>query len=147
MDFKSFLFAGTSLLIFAACAGDRTKHTLASEISALEAEVIRIHDDVMPKMSDIARLMEIMATESENTALDSLTHEEIDKAVSLLEAGDSLMWEWMHNYRLPENVTADSIHAYLQNEKLRMTKVRDTMVKGIANAEQLVQKLGYGNPN
>jgi hypothetical protein len=135
------------LLVLWGCTGDGSKSVSATDITALEAEVIKIHDDVMPKMSDIARLMEILEKESGNIVLDSTTHNEIGDAMRLLQEGDSLMWEWMHNYRLPENVTADSLYDYLEGEKQRMTKVRDVMEAGIKNAEQLAQKLGYGNPN
>ena len=72
---------------------------------------------------------------------------EIDKTLDELEAGDSLMWDWMHNYNKPEEAPMDSIYAYLQKEKQRVMKVRDVMLASIEHAESLTQKLGHGTPN
>ena len=135
------------LAMIVACGRDGQKNVTTDEIVALEKEVMQIHDEVMPKMSDIARLMDILDKESANRNLDSLTQSEISKAIAMLQSGDSLMWEWMHNYGVPENISPDSIHTYLQTEKIHMTRIRDIMEAGIKNAEALAQKLGYGKPN
>ena len=135
------------LAMIVACGRNGQKNVTTDEIVALEKEVIQIHDEVMPKMSDIARLMDILDKESANSNLDSLTKSEISKAIAMLQSGDSLMWEWMHNYSVPEDVSPDSVHAYLQSEKIRMTTIRDVMEDGIKYAEALAQKLGYGKQN
>ncbi len=94
-------------------------------------------------MSDIARLTSILEIDEDNSSLDSVIHKDISKSVAELSAGDSLMWQWMHNYRKPENAPLDSIQAYLESEKARIAQVRDVMIEAIKNAESLVQKLEH----
>jgi hypothetical protein len=131
-----------SLSLLTACTGSKEQKQ-QEDIRALEKEVIAIHDEVMPKMSDIARLLSILEIDEENSSIDSLTHKDISESIAELNMGDSLMWEWMHNYRKPEDAPLDSIEAYLQSEITRVTKVRDVMLEGIKNAEALVQKLDH----
>ncbi|HLF64508.1 MAG TPA: hypothetical protein VI603_12180 [Saprospiraceae bacterium] len=135
-----------SAIVVVACAGSQQK-TRQKDIVSLEKNIMQIHDEVMPKMSEIARLIPALETEAKNSNLDSILHQQIAKSIAELNAGDSLMWEWMHNYKMPENVSPDSIHAYLQSEKARISKVRDAMLTGIKNAESLLQKLGHVQPN
>lgn len=130
-----------SLSLLTACTGSEEQKQ-QEDIRSLEKEVIRIHDEVMPKISDIARLLSILEIDEKNSTIDSLTHKDISESIDQLNMGDSLMWEWMHNYRKPEDAPLDSIEAYLQSEITRVTKVRDVMLEGIKNAESLVQKLG-----
>lgn len=132
--------------LFICCKADKTS-VQQEEIIALEKEVLHIHDEVMPKMSDIAKLMEILEKESLNPNLDSLLRQDIANTMTTLAAGDSLMWEWMHNYAKPEEAPLDSIKSYLLTEKARISTVKDIMLDGIKNAESLVQKLGHGQPN
>lgn len=132
--------------LFICCKGDKTS-VQQEEIIALEKEVLHIHDEVMPKMSDIAKLMEILEKESLNPNLDSLLRQDIANTMTTLAAGDSLMWEWMHHYAKPEEAPLDSIKSYLLTEKARISTVKDIMLDGIKNAESLVQKLGHGQPN
>jgi hypothetical protein len=114
------------------------------ELIKLEKEVLRIHDEVMPKMSDIVRLQGILEPALQDPQIDSLMKEEIKKSLVTLNAGDSLMLEWMHNYKKPEEAPADSILAYLKKEEARIKQVSEVMLNGIREAESLAQKLSHG---
>ncbi len=74
--------------MFICCKGDKTS-VQQEEIIALEEEVLHIHDEVMPKMSDIAKLMEILEKESLNINLDSLLRQDIANTMTILATGDS----------------------------------------------------------
>lgn len=142
----------TSASVFLLCCiaallscGNRTaeKQKIVNE---LEAEVIGIHDEVMPKMSDIERLSSALKTELRDTTYSPEVREDIRVTVALLAEGDSLMWEWMHAYKKPENVPLDTVFEYFQREKERVTKVRDVMLDGIRKGENLVKKLENEQP-
>jgi len=140
------VLALSAILGLFACAG-KPKSTPQKDVVALEKEIIAIHDEVMPKMSDIARLTEVLDSEAANPNLDSLVHANILLVRAELNAGDSLMWDWMHNYSKPEDAPIDSVEAYLLSEKERVTKVRQVMLDAISHAESIAQKLGHGQPN
>jgi hypothetical protein len=133
--------------LFMIACGQETKDATHEEIIALEKEVIRVHDEVMPKMSDIARLSEILEQEALNTNLDSVSSAAVRDALAQLTSADSLMWEWMHNYNKPEDAPAETIKAYLLKEQQRVQVMRDAMLRSISNAESLAQKLGHVAPN
>ena len=125
-----------------ACKSDGSGES-ENSARALEKEVLAIHDEVMPRMGEIESLRESLVSELENTALDSQLRVATNEAISRLELGDSLMWDWMHNYSIPENVSNDSVVKYLENEKRQITQVRQTMQGAITGAEGLLQKLGH----
>jgi len=147
--FRSFyILAFMAISGLFACAGNQNQEsTTQNDVVALEKEVIAVHDEVMPKMGDIARLSEVLDSEAMNPNLDSLTHASILQVRAELNAGDSLMWDWMHNYNKPEGAPLDTLKAYLLSEKERVTKVRTTMLEAIRHAESLAQKLGHGQQN
>lgn len=117
------------------------------ELIALEKEVIAIHDEVMPKMGHISQLKTELEKAAENAALEEKVQLQIAQSIQNLELGDSLMWEWMHNYAKPESAPADSVKLYLENEKIRINRVSETMLTSIKNAESLLQQLGHGQPH
>lgn len=141
------LLKNTVLSCFLVCAWMACKEqagTSKEELIKLEKEALRIHDEVMPKMSDIVRLQGILEPALQDPQVDSLMKEDIKESLVALNAGDSLMFEWMHNYKKPEDAPADSIHAYLKKEEARIKHVSEVMLNGIKEAESLAQKLGHG---
>lgn len=103
-----------------------------------------VHDSIMPKMGTMEALGTKLDAELMDPALDSLTHAEIAAAMKELHLSDSLMWNWMYQYAKPEHGSDDSIRAYFNEQKAKISKVRDRMLKSIDHATALVQKLGQG---
>lgn len=104
-------------------------------------EVMKIHDDVMPKVKDIHRLkkqLEIQLTAT-NEGVDK---KEIQAVYDQLEAADNSMWDWMKNYRQPDKDTPqEEIISYLKKEKVSISKVSKDMLSSIAAGEKLLEKL------
>ncbi len=101
-----------------------------------------VHDDVMPKMSDINRLKkglrELPQDRSTMTAITDLTKAE------------DAMWDWMHG--LKTQVQIDSLaHEealdYLWREKTRIEEVRDLMLKSMEQGEKALNKPDSTNSN
>lgn len=140
------ILSGLSLLTSCKSeGGEETEHNEA--LVALEKEVIAVHDEVMPKMGRISELKTKLESEAKNPSLDSAMQIEVQLSIEALILGDSLMWDWMHNYEKPVNAPDDSVKTYLENEKIRIRKVSDSMLSAIKNAEDLLQKLGHGKPH
>lgn len=107
----------------------------------LLAEVMKIHDDVMPKVKDIHRLkkqLEIQLTAT-NEGVDK---KEVQAVYDQLEAADNSMWDWMKAYRQPNKETPqEEAIKYLEKEKITISKVSEDMLNSIAAGEKLLEKL------
>lgn len=118
---------------------DHHDHTTeAGGNQALYDEVMNIHDDVMPKMDDIHRKKTELKEKLANNP--DLPQAEKDKATATIakldSAGESMM-AWMRRFRpIPDSLGEDKARAYLENELARVKKVRENMLKALADAEQ-----------
>ena len=129
MMIKNLMTATTALCLFA-CQQTKT-NTINTEVQQLEKEVLAIHDEVMPKMSEVISLTHY---------LDSLVKHapEQDSLVmlsSLLKKADKDMMHWMRNYKSPEQPYDTASIQYLQKEKLRVVQLK----LDINNALQLAR--------
>lgn len=106
------------------------------EKSSLEAEVIAIHDEVMPKMGDIHMAKKKLRVILGNTTHDSLKTE-ILTLISDLEKADEGMMDWMHNWNVPES--EPELTSYLIKEKEKITKVKVDMLSSIESANTFIQ--------
>lgn len=124
------LMTATAALCLFACQQTKT-NTINTEVQQLEKEVLAIHDEVMPKMSEV-----ILLTHH----LDSLGNHapQQDSLVmlsSLLKKADKDMMHWMRNYKSPEQPYDTASIQYLQKEKLRVVQLK----LDINNALQLAR--------
>jgi len=101
---------------------------------AIEEEVMAIHDEVMPQMSELNNLENRL----EALAKERPGNDTISTAISNLQDADSLMWAWMYAYDRPEGQDTDAIIRYLTDEKEKVTKVKDAMLTSMENARQIL---------
>jgi hypothetical protein len=95
------------------------------ERDALLAQVMEIHDEVMPKMEDIMKLKSKLKD-----------REDADEILDALDAADKAMMNWMHNFKAPsKDLTFDQAMEYLEAQRKSIADVRDLMLEAIANAE------------
>ncbi len=145
----SFFFAASLLSISLSCQnngqGDAVKTT--------EAEVFKIHDEVMPRISDIMKLRKeisgrIAATDSAATtsgtpSMALRSDEEKEQAMLLnrrLAEADSLMMSWMENYK-GDTLTVlkpEQAIQYLDAEKEKITNVQQKINSSIADAKKFL---------
>ncbi len=110
---------------------------LNDENKVLKDEVMAIHDDVMPKMSDIHRNKKML-----RKALKVVEGEENKKVLSLhikkLEEADEAMMKWMGEYKIPES--DNEAKEYLLRQKKEISSVRDQMLKAIEKSGEIIKR-------
>ena len=112
-----------------------------TEISAnqeLYNEVMKIHDEVMPKMDDIHKLkMSIREKIEKNPTLPKTERIKLDAMYAKLDSANDGMMIWMREFRpLPDSVGEEKAKAYLESEMERVKKVRERMVSALEAAEK-----------
>jgi hypothetical protein len=101
-------------------------------------DVMAVHDEVMPKMDEIMNL---------KSSLDSAVRVSPDslKARELyvnLDSADVKMMDWMEKYN-PDQVkgkSADEVTKYYENEKNKITEVRELTNASIEQAKVFLKK-------
>lgn len=101
-------------------------------------DVMAVHDEVMPKMDEIMNL---------KSSLDSAVRVSPDslKARELyvnLDSADVKMMDWMEKYN-PDQVkgkSADEVTKYYENEKNKITQVRELTNTSIEQAKIFLKK-------
>lgn len=117
-----------ALFITLGCQSNTDKHT------DLYNQVMMIHDEVMPRMSDIQTQIKSKREMLGDSSLNTSNRQELLSIISKLEAADEAMWDWMHNFD-SERAKSDTAEAYLQSEEIAIKNVRDMMLNAIQNAE------------
>jgi predicted transcriptional regulator len=107
-----------------------------AEVKQLYEEVMTIHDDVMPKISDISKLRRKIRKDKQES-IESLQH------ITDLEKADDAMMDWMSDfqkYKTYNDSTKESKMKYLNNEKLRIQSVSDQMYGSIESAKKYLNE-------
>jgi hypothetical protein len=101
-------------------------------------EVMKIHDEVMPKMDDIHRLrMSIREQIEKNPNLPKAERIKLDAMYAKLDSANEGMMVWMREFRpLPDSLGEEKATAYLQSEMKRVKVVRDRMLNAIEAAQK-----------
>lgn len=106
--------------------------------------IMAVHDELMPKMSDINRLNQELTARL--GALDSTKAE--DRAAVLaqiqgLASAENTMMDWMSNVKSLEQVRQEGDHTkvmeYLEAEQNKVDQMKEEMLKSIENAEIFVK--------
>lgn len=135
MKFTSYLLIPL-LLIISSCNGEEKKQK--EEFDALFAEVMKIHDDVMPETNNLYKLKKF-AQENIDVLPDtsSFVKQLRDVQVST-EKADDVMMEWMEDFSVP-NTTHQEKMSYLKQELDAIEKVRSTMLSTLYEGKQVIR--------
>ena len=132
--FSALIFA---IILFASCENNLAKEKV--EFDALFAEVMKIHDDVMPETNNLYKLKKFA---QENLAIlpdtSTLMKELMDIQIASDKADDAMM-EWMAAFKIPESDHKSKIE-YLNSEKESITKVRELMLSTLYNGKLVINK-------
>lgn len=112
--------------VLAACGNTAVKK------DPLYKKVMAIHDEVMPKMSDIHTLKKKIKKSKSST-----TDEAMDLLKQLKDADEGMM-SWMHQFKLPSDDKATT--SYLKNELTKVQKVADDINNSIAKAKKYLNE-------
>ena len=136
------LAAVVSLLIFS--CKEEPKNTQAGASSSKMEEVMAIHDEVMPKMSTIGKLVAELKPKADTTA-QGLPYKE---AMTDLQDAHKSMMDWMKGFG--DRFDSDEIlngkelspekKVWLLEEEVKVKALREQINGSIENAEKLLEK-------
>lgn len=138
----------TSLMAFALLVMAGGCHDPGSEeIGKLKKECIGVHDEVMPRMGELADLRHSLREWKKQLDMlpaDSLAtlNGTVFSHIRMLDSADEAMMDWMANYN-PEYEgahAADSAVAYYTDQKKQIIEVKTLMERSINDANKLLEK-------
>lgn len=137
---KKLIVVFLSLLAFASCDNK------GEQVDLLFKEVMGVHDEVMPEMSYLRKMAKTLEQRVDSVAKDSLTVSkpavmEMKSAAGELRDANKQMMDWMYDFKQlePDTPPEDALE-YLNEQKLLITKVRDTMLEAKKKAETLLKQ-------
>jgi hypothetical protein len=102
-------------------------------------EVMKIHDEVMPRMDNIHELktkLKDRLDKSQN--LTQVERMQIDAMVAKLDSAGEGMMIWMREFRpLPDSTGEEKAREYLENEMERVKLVRSKILQAIEDAKAM----------
>jgi hypothetical protein len=150
MKIPSIIIVVFALLIIGACkekshekdhGHDAEAPDVVEEESAnfgLHEEVMKIHDEVMPKLDDIYRKKEQLKNRIANTPqMPEEKKRELERTIARLDSASESMFTWMNKYRpLPDSLGEEKARAYLESEMEKIKKVRSNILQALEEAEK-----------
>lgn len=136
-------------LVFLLLTACQTSHEhqqegkLSKENQALYDEVMRIHDDVMPKQSIIAKYRDTLDAELKDEKLlkDTPALQKYQKIRQDLNYAYQAMNLWMQEFEVDySGKSEEEIKAYLQKEKEKISKVSEKMLSSLEAAKNRKNK-------
>jgi succinate dehydrogenase flavin-adding protein (antitoxin of CptAB toxin-antitoxin module) len=112
---------------------------------ALRDEIYAIHDEVMPKTSEINRLKRQLQKWPDEKLTDPAIKNQVQENMALLDKADEGMMSWMNNFKEPAKLRNSKSHeeimVYLEAEKVTISQVKSDMLGSIESAKALLATL------
>ncbi len=122
------------------------------DFSNLDAEILDIHDEVMPKLEDLnhyaeeirSRIAQLDSLQQEGVSSNTFAEQRLkaNDLLTRLHTADSLMWDWMRKYEadsakaLP---SAEETVQYFKNEKTKILDVKEKTESSIREAQSFLE--------
>jgi hypothetical protein len=135
------LLAGAMVALFFACGGETKQETEKDQASSaqIKEEVMAIHDEVMPKMGELRKVEKALrATADSVIVLDSVAAQKHIAAADRIKKANSEMMVWMRQFEPNYEGTEEEVRVYLQEQKLKIKAVADSMNTSMAEGEKLI---------
>jgi high-affinity Fe2+/Pb2+ permease len=102
----------------------------------LYEEVMKVHDEVMPKMNDIYKLKKELSKKAETAT--AAEKKKLEETIAALDSASESMMTWMHEFNpTPDTTGVDAtVRQYLESEKAKVEKVKADMLKALEKAQQ-----------
>jgi len=104
---------------------------------ALYDEVMKIHNEVMPKMDDIHQKMQELKNKIATTPdMAAEKKAEIEAMILKLDSAGESMMDWMRNFNpVPDSLGEEKAREYLENEMERVKVVREDILEALEKAK------------
>jgi hypothetical protein len=127
--------------LFLSCKqSSSTGETSSEDAKTLEAKVMTLHDEVMPKVNEIsdlgAQLRKYKAAlpESPDGRIDS--PDGLDQVMESMKLSEQGMWEWMKAYSdTKPTLTEDQVKPFMEKQLDILNKVNQDMTSSIDKAK------------
>jgi hypothetical protein len=141
------LYALFLLALLAACKEKSSEHeghdatasdqVQVSENQVLYNEVMKIHDEVMPKMNDIYSVKQELRKTLSKPELTEVEKMKIEAMISRLDSASESMMVWMREFQpVPDSDGEEKAREYLETEMEKVKKVRENILQALAEAKQ-----------
>lgn len=117
-----------TFILLISCSPNTPEQKLINE---MHDEIMVVHDEVMPKMTDIYKLRKNLQKQT-----DPQTKEARDAAVIKLDEAEEAMMAWMSQYKKPK-ASQEDFELYLDAQLLSVSKMKKTMLDALAIAKEL----------
>ena len=106
---------------------------------SLYDEVMKVHDEVMPKMDDIYKLkQELKKQIADSSTLAGEERKTIEATILRLDSASENMMVWMRNFNpLPDSLGEEKARTYLEEQQEKIKKVKEDMLEAISAAQEL----------
>ena len=137
---------GYLLLLLSACQVAHNHHqqsNLSKDNQALYDEVMKIHDEVMPKQTIIAKYRDTLNLElkEEKIQKDTLLLNKYQQIQEQLNYAYQAMNIWMQEFEVEyEGKSEEDIKVYLEKEKGKISKIADKMLGSLEAAKNRTKK-------
>jgi len=105
--------------------------------AALRDEVMKVHDEVMPKLDNIYQLKEKLKNKiAETPALAAEKKKEIEATIAKLDSASEGMMIWMRKFDpMADSLSVEKKREYLENEMEKVRKVREDIYEALTQGE------------
>jgi hypothetical protein len=118
---------------------EKTEASEALETSPNEAlynEVMKVHDEVMPKMNDIYKYQQQLKEKLKAPNLSAAEKEEINAVLSKLDSAGNGMMVWMRQFDpIPDSAGEEKARIYLEGEMEKVKRVREDIAQALEQAK------------
>ena len=123
-------------LSFAACKSENKEAE-----TLLNQEIMKVHDEVMPKMGDINRMKRQLSAYKDEVPDDNAEMKDsLINAILLLAKTEDNMNDWMSGYRYPNpDMKHDDMMKYLQGQQDTIKQINNDVFMTIAIGNGLLK--------
>ena len=139
-----------TLFLFFSCKQAEKPAAAANDTKALEDQLMAIHDEVMPKLTDMqtlsADLRKIKSAIPENSEGKIVSPDGLDQNIEALRLAEQGMWDWMKQYHdQRDSVPADQLKPFLDHQMELLKSVQNGVNTSITKAQEWLK--ANGTPN
>jgi len=128
------------LFVLFSCKPAEKPADTTSDPKALEDQLMGVHDEVMPKLTEMqtlsADLRKIKTAIPENSGGKIVSPDGLDQNIEALRLAEQGMWDWMKQYHdQRDSVPADQLKPFLDHQMELLKSVENGVNTSIANAQ------------
>jgi hypothetical protein len=142
MRYSSFVLLFV-IAILANCSNNKGQDEAGAAVEqgdiGLEADVNRIHDEVMPRMGELYKLKKKLQERDAASSTTPSEREKINAAILKLDSAYDGMMNWMHQYKPEDHQEKEGqAREYLEGELEKIKKVKSDMLTAIETGKNII---------